>query len=37
MFLPSAWPASQTFNNDDGLSQSVIFDILQVLQGLMWF
>jgi len=36
-FLPFAWPAFQNFSIDNGLSQSVVFDIQQDQQGFVWF
>ena len=37
LFLPSAWSAFHNYDIDDGLSQSVVFDIVQDQQGFMWF
>ncbi len=37
LFLPAAWSSFQNYDIDDGLSQSVVFDILQDQQGFMWF
>ena len=37
LFLPSAWSAFHNYDIEDGLSQSVVFDIVQDQQGFMWF
>jgi len=37
LFLPSAWSAFHNYDIEDGLSQSVVFDIVQDQQGFMCF
>ena len=37
LFLPSAWSAFHNYDIEDGLSQSVVFDIVQDQQGLCGF